>query len=333
MKYLAISALLITQLTHAQSSKPEWVLETGKAAWQARDSQGELVYKSKLWILGGWFNSKEAPPRDVWSSSDGREWQQITSSAPWIHSDLPMSITFKNKMWMMGGWYNGRLEGHSAGNEVWSSKDGVNWKAETKQASWTPRAAAALVAFKGRMWILGGTENYYFGDDKSLKNDVWSSADGKNWKQETASAEWPPRAYHQAAVLNGKIYVFGGGNYVPQYKAYNDVWSSSDGIHWTQETASAPWHERIWFSAVTYRDRIWVLGGWSNNPYKNWPDVWYSKDGKNWTQFESSPAWKERHEPSVFVFQDKLWIAGGMVPPLTNDVWSLKIPEKWFGDD
>ena len=64
--------------------------------------------------------------------------------------------------------------------------------------------------------VTGGTENYYFGDEKSLKNDVWSSADGKTWKQETTDAGWYPRAYHQAAVLNGKMYVFGGGNYTPE---------------------------------------------------------------------------------------------------------------------
>lgn len=316
--------------TFAQTQKFDWVQETSKAPWPARDSQGEMVYKNQLWILGGWFNSFEAPPRDVWSSKNGKDWNKVTDAAPWIHSDLPMSIAFKGKMWMMGGWYKGRLEGHSASNEVWSSKDGANWKSETKNASWTPRTAAAIVEFKGKMWILGGIEDYYFGTAKSLKNDVWYSSDGKNWKQATASAGWSPRSYHQAAVLNGKIYVFGGGNYVPEYHANNDVWSSEDGINWTQVTEKAPWHERLWFSSVVYRDRIWVLGGWSNNPYKNWQDVWYSQDGANWTQLETGTSWKERHELSAYVFQDKLWVAGGMVPPLINDVWSLYIPKDWF---
>jgi hypothetical protein len=331
MKLLAsiLFFLNFTLIVHAQQ-QPVWIRETEKAAWQARDSQGELVYKKRLWIFGGWFTSNDAPPRDVWNSANGRDWHQISGCAPWIHSDLPMSITFRNKMWIMGGWYKGRLEGHSAGNEVWSSKNGFDWKSETRQASWTPRTAAAIVEFKGKMWILGGTENYYFGDSSSLKNDVWSSADGKNWKLETASAGWKPRAYHQATVLNNKIYVFGGGNYVPEYKAFNDVWSSDDGIHWTEETASAPWHGRIWFSSVIYRNHIWLLGGWSNNPYKNWNDVWYSKDGKNWKKFESTTVWRERHELSAYVFKDRIWVAGGMVPPLTNDVWSLKLPRGWL---
>ena len=161
-------------------------------------------------------------------------------------------------------------------------QDGVKWKAETKAASWSPRMAAAVVVFKGKLWLLGGTESYYFGDKKSLKNDVWYSSNGKDWKLATADAGWPPRAYHQATVLNGKIYVFGGGNYVPEYFALNDVWSSGNGAHWTKVLDAAPWHERIWFSSVVYRDRIWVMAGWSDNPYKNWSDVWYTKDGREW---------------------------------------------------
>lgn len=310
---------------------PDWTLETSAAAWQPRDSQGEVVHDGQLWIFGGWFGSYEAPPRDVWSSVDGKSWKLVTKSAPWTHSDLSMSITFKDRMWFMGGWYNGRLPGHSASNMVWSSQDGAEWKQETKAAGWSPRIAAGIVVFKGRMWILGGTENYYFGDKSSLKNDVWSSADGQNWERATADAGWAPRAYHQAAVLNGRMYVFGGGNYVPEYFDYNDVWSSADGVHWRRETQSAPWHGRLWFPAVTYRNRIWVLGGWSNNPSVNHGDVWYSANGRDWKQLKSNVMWKERHEHSAFVFRDRIWVAGGHARPLSNEVWSLHLPKTWDG--
>ena len=63
------------------------------------------------------------------------------------------------------------------------------------------------VVFRGRMWILGGTENYYFGDDASLKNDAWSSADGKDWRREPATAPSSPRAYHTAVAHNGTLWV------------------------------------------------------------------------------------------------------------------------------
>ena len=44
---------------------PDWVQVTEQAPWQPRDSQGEIVHNQQLWILGGWFQSYEAPPRDV----------------------------------------------------------------------------------------------------------------------------------------------------------------------------------------------------------------------------------------------------------------------------
>jgi hypothetical protein len=149
-------------------------------------------------------------------------------------------------------------------------------------------------------------------------------------RREVANAPWSPRAYHAAIVHDGKIWVLGGGNYVPRYHARNDVWSSSDGVHWERVAEHAPWSPRIWFSSVVYRDRMWVLGGWSNNPSKNWDDVWYSRDGKAWTKLRSNVVWKERHEHSTYVLQDKIWVAGGHAQPLSSEVWSIQVPRDWF---
>lgn len=309
---------------------PDWAKVTDQAGWQPRDSQGEVVFHDRLWVMGGWFDSFSSPPRDVWSTADGKTWELVQKTAAWKHSDLPMTTVFDGKMWLMGGWYNGRLKDHSASNEVWSSADGKDWKQATAKAAWSPRIAAGLVVFKGKMWLLGGTEDYYFGDDRSLKNDVWSSADGREWKQATANAGWSPRAYLQAVVHDGKMWVMGGGNYVPKYHAKNDVWYSEDGVTWTEATGKAPWHERLWFSAVTYRDRMWVLGGWSKGPDRNWGDVWYSQDGKTWAEYRSAVCWKARHEHSAFVWRDRLWVAGGHAQPLSSEVWSLEVPPEWF---
>src|SRR3982074_3526328 len=99
----------------------DWEQVTDQPGCQARDSSGELVYKDRLWLLGGWFDSFSPPPRDVWSSPDGKAWNLVTPEAPWKHSALPMTVVFNDRMWLLGGWYNGRLPGHSASNEVWSS--------------------------------------------------------------------------------------------------------------------------------------------------------------------------------------------------------------------
>ena len=332
---LVTASLLTPSLTTssavAQEPTVDWVRVAEKSAdsFTPRDSCGELVFRDRLWIFGGWVDSFKDPPRDVWNSADGKKWSRVTEAAAWKHSDFPMTVAFKDRMWVMGGWHGGRLPHASASNSVWSSTDGADWKLECEAAGWSPRMAGGIVAFKDRIWVLGGIQKYYFGDDNDLKNDVWSSTDGVKWEQATAAAPWSPRAYLGAVVHNGRIYVIAGGNYLPRYQAKNDVWSSDDGANWRLETDNAPFSPRVWFSAEVYRGHIWVLGGWSNGPSRNWNDVWYSPDGKNWKELKTKTIWAIRHEHSAYVFQDKLWVVGGHAAPLTNDVWQLDLPKDW----
>lgn len=307
-----------------------WVKVTEQAGWQPRDSAGEVVYGDRMWLFGGWFTSHLPCPRDVWSSPDGANWTLVQETAPWKHSDLPMTVTFDDRMWFMGGWYNGRLPGRSASNEVWSSTDGADWEQATGCAGWSPRIAAGVAVFQDKMWILGGIESYFFGDERSLRNDVWSSSDGRNWERATEDPGWSPRAYHQVVVHDGKLWAFGGGNYLPRHHALNDVWCSEDGVHWTEVTNAAPWAPRLWFSSVVYRDRMWVLGGWSKS-HGNFGDVWHSSDGRNWRQLKSEVIWKARHEHSAYVFRDRIWVAAGHASPLNSEVWSLELPRAWRG--
>lgn len=322
--------LLAGTVLRAEEKSPNWVKVSDKNGFTPRDSCGELVFQDKLWLMGGWVDSFKDPPRDIWTSKDGKDWTRVAETAPWKHSDFPMTLVYKDKIWVMGGWHGGRLAHASASNQVWSTPDGVNWKQETEAAAWSPRMAGGVCVFKDRMWLLGGIQKYYFGNDDDLKNDVWSSSDGVTWELATEKAPWSPRAYIVPVVLNGRIYVFAGGNYLPRYQVKNDVWSSEDGKNWRLEIEQAPWSGRIWYSAVAYRDRLWLLGGWSNNPSRNWNDVWTSKDGKTWAQFKTETVWKERHEHSTYVKDDKIYVVAGHAAPLQNDVWELFVPKEYF---
>ena len=327
---LALVAVMVSG-AHAAANEarrgPDWSLVNPRADWPARDSQGEFVYKDQLWILGGWFDAKMPNPRDVWKSRDGKVWTRTVGVAPWEHSDLSVALIHRDRMWFMGGR---KLPGKENSNKVWTSTDGAAWKLEG-QAGWCPRVSASFVVFKDRMWVLGGTEDFYDHSEAMVKNDVWSSADGTSWKLETPSAGWSKRAHAQAVVFDGKMWILGGGLWHPEHVAVNDVWCSADGAHWTQITPAAAWKPRLWFSAVVYRGRLWVLGGWSKEN-GNFGDVWFSKDGKDWTELKSNVIWKKRHEHSVVVFQDKLWLYGGYADALSSEVWTLQLPPDWPGN-
>lgn len=315
-------------MTRPAAHQPDWK-KIGHAGWTPRDSMGHAVFQNRLWVLGGWFDSWSACPRDVWSSPDGHHWDLVQAEAPWVHGDFPLTLVHDDRLWVMGGWYNGRLPDASAGHEVWCSRNGADWEPVTRGASWSPRVGAAAVSFAGKMWILGGVQDYYHGTPGDRKNDVWCSTDGHYWELVLDHAPWKPRAFHQAVVFQDHLWIFGGGNYVPEYEDFADVWRSPDGVHWTPVCAAAPWHARLWFSALVFRDCLWIMGGWSKEPFRDWNDVWTSRDGVMWHRLDTPTIWTGRHAQAGYVFQDALWIAGGLARPLDNEVWKLTLPAEW----
>ncbi|HCR18625.1 MAG TPA: galactose oxidase [Candidatus Latescibacteria bacterium] len=311
---------------HEQVKGPDWVLVNEKADWEARDSQGMMVFEDHMWIYGGWFTPQTPNPRDVWKSNDGINWTCTTEEALWVHGDFPATMPLNGKMWLMGGR---KLPGKENSNKVWSSPDGTEWTLETDDPGWCPRVSPSFVVFQDRMWLMAGTENFYQDDETTMKNDVWSTADGVNWRMETDNADWSKRTHAQACVFKDKMWIMGGGAWQPETIPLNDVWCSGDGVSWEQVTAAAPWTKRMWFQLEVYRDRMWLLGGW-NRDDGDFGDVWFTEDGENWTEMTHDVIWKNRHAPSSYVFDDRIWLCGGHARPLTSEVWSLEIPEAFF---
>jgi hypothetical protein len=131
-----------------------------------------------------------------------------------------------------------------------------------------------------------------------------------------------------SAVLHGRMWLLGGGTYdtpsAPQRRFYNDVWSSADGISWTQPVASAPWEPRQYHDVAVFDGRLWVMEGYAPSPTSdaqgNRNDVWHSADGVEWHELSGTP-WAPRHAASLFVYQNALWVVAGN--NMTPDVWKL----------
>ena len=307
-----------------------WQKLADSSDFRPRDSAGEYWFNNKIWIMGGWEDSFSPNPRDVWSFTRDSGWKLEAAAAPWTHGDLSGAIVHANRMWLLGGWANGRLANASASNEVWSSSDGTNWTRHPTPG-WEPRLGLSAASKDGKIWITGGTTSYYHGTPQSLRNDVWMSNDGGAWINVAIEAPWSRRAYHTAIVHEGNLVLMGGGNYTPTYFALNDVWSTEDGYRWKLLTSNAEWSPRIWFSAVSYRGYIWLIGGWSSDPYHNYNDVWYSRTGKSWALYKSNSEWSPRHEHSVVVSKDSLILIAGFDGRVRSDVWSLYLPDDWVG--
>jgi len=310
----------------AQGVPYKWTCLTEDAAFAGRDGAGALVFKDKMWLLGGWnpgdkVNFPDICNSEVWSSTDGANWELELLQAPWEGRHTAGYAVHRDKMWIVGGDCNQK---HYQ-NDVWNTADGVNWEFVNEHVPWAPRALHYTVVHAGKIWIMGGqTMPAFAGEDEKFYSDVWNTEDGVSWEKVADNVPWGPRGMIGAsAVFQNRIWVLGGGTYdtptTPERKFYNDVWSSADGVDWTCHTKAAAWRPRQYHEVAVFDDKLWVMEG-SIGRGGNQKDVWYSADGVDWHEVPNTP-WAPRHAASVFVYDNGLWMVAGnnMFP----DAWKL----------
>jgi hypothetical protein len=96
------------------------------------------------------------------------------------------------QMVLVGGW--GPSWPHVSHSEIWTSSDGQGWN-RLPDAPRGGRSTHHTVVFQNRMWVMAGQEISFVdeAENEVLYNDVWSSADGREWRLETGEAAWSPR--------------------------------------------------------------------------------------------------------------------------------------------
>ena len=337
--------------------------------WAPRAGLQAVELRNDLYVMGGRgpfsFESETRLFGDVWKSSDaGATW---TRTAQWEegHDESQMwrprayfgAVTHRGRMFVIGGqnfetmanpiFPDGCeflppdvpclpfIPASTFFDEVWSSKDGTTWAAETLDAPWPGRAGLSAVVHKGAIYVLGGSQ----GDDVStggggriLFDDVWMSRDGRHWEEVvTKGPKWAPRAGAAVVSKDGYIYVLGGERgfscgFDPSSPCqpatntlyFNDVWRSPDGVTWEEVTASAGWSPRPGHQCVVVLDQIICFGGYGEVPgvppiAANPMDIWVSKDGAAWTELmpPASPPWNAGSPADIKYDFDAVVISGG----------------------
>jgi hypothetical protein len=259
-------------------------------------------------------------PLDAMDGS-GACWERVAPfgsgafPAAWQPGKFPMGITpvvAFGSLWMVG----------EAG--AWSSGDGLTWTPHPK-ARWGDRIGEAVVFFRGQLWMFGGLDY----QSRAFLRDIWRSSDGEHWER-AGEAAWPARMSHTVVAFHDRLWLFGGGVHIAADRSpdgfVNDVWSSEDGLLWTQVTAAAPWPAMDYPQVQVFQDALYLLGGQGQG------EVWRSPDGAQWARLERQDGWVARFDHGTAVFDGRLWVYGGEpapraprqhgVPiPALNDVW------------
>jgi hypothetical protein len=306
------------------------------APWEGRDSGAAVVFKDKIWFIGGVNGTSRfispgnvdygnAPHfSDIWNTEDGKTWTQVLKTGPWKDRRSMSVEAFNNKLWLFAGW------GPEIGtkNDIWSSTDGINWTQEKKSANWPAREGQQVVVFKNKIWMMGGVK--YSGH--KLYNDVWSSSDGVNWTQETPAASWSPRWDFYLTAFDDKLWVINGMDFNDDVNngLLSDVWCSEDGVDWVLVTEKAPFTARQGGFATDYNGKLFVIGRLNTPLYGSGPnDIWYTENGTDWYKSNKDPLWTGREDFGAVVFKGDIWVFGGMDKDWVwqNDVWKSTFKE------
>jgi hypothetical protein len=243
-------------------------------------------------------------------ATGGAEWLTAVDPAPFPARYGSKTVAFAGKLWVIAGYEDRTGGGYLS--DIWSSPDGAHWTRVTDHAPFGPRYDHAVAVFNNRIWVIGGS---YSGP--KLK-DIWSSADGITWRQETASAPFPGRASPGVAVFGGKLWIMGGLTYQNGDKLLNDVWSTPDGVNWTQETANAAFPARARAGCAVFASKLWLVGGWMEGAVAG--GAWSSTNGKDWVLASSDPV-LDRQYPALLPFGGALWMLGGFPGAVSQDVY------------
>lgn len=191
-------------------------------------------------------------------------------------------------------------------------------------ATFSPRAEHQLVTYDGKLLLIGGYLGLRNFESPELKNDVWASSDGISWTEQTANAGFSARTGQKVVNFNHSLWLIGGNDRTVDYLIpgddngrKNDIWSSADGITWTQQLSRASFSPRTGHALVSFNNKLWVIGGDDKNGLKN--DIWSSSNGITWVRQTASAAFSARADHQVTVFNGKLWLIGGADK---NDIWS-----------
>lgn len=235
-----------------------WQLHSSSAPWGIRQEMGTVVMDGKLYVMGGLRAG--AVYNDVWVSENGTDWTQLTPAAPWTARSGFGCVSANNGIYVIGG-YNGI----TTDGQVWFSANGADW---TQTTSNLPgRSRFGCLVLNNVIYVIGGSPA---GTSASTSNTVFSSTDGGyTWNTLTTAAFVSARQRMACCVYANKLWAIGGATSAPAN--LTDVYSSSDGVTWTQNyssgfsggfnlAAAVSFSTPITTSTFRYPS-IWILGG------------------------------------------------------------------------
>ncbi|MEQ1604336.1 MAG: hypothetical protein ABL999_05655 [Pyrinomonadaceae bacterium] len=242
-------------------------------------------------------------------------WSNVTPAA-----NYPQGYNYP--VYSMGGWMV------ALNNGAWVSNDGRKWTKTLLPDSGLNSAYQKFVNFNGAIYALGSLTGNY--ERFAISTKILRTKDLNTWETLAETSNLPQRIFYGMTVFDEKMWMLGGYD-GKQY--HNDVWNSTDGVHWNQLVAKAPWSPRNVSVITVFNNKLWMFGGGvidgdtANNVNSN-KEVWLSEDGISWERVTTNLDKKWGGTPVVF--DGRLWLVGmNRGTAFASAVWMTDDGEHW----
>jgi N-acetylneuraminic acid mutarotase len=305
---LASLLLPIVQVPVANAGENEWT--TMSPMPTTRGGLGVAVVNGKIYAIGGVNNDTQLavneeydPTTDTWTNR---------APMPTARSGFAIAV-YQSKIYVIGGTVGtGENVAFTGVTEVYDPAKNT-W--ETKASMPTPRSDLGANVVNGTIYLIGGKE--YWGDGPLYHeldvNEAYDPA-SDSWTTET---QMPVPAFgYASAVVDGKIYVFGGARQLLEgfnnltsvsstqvFDAANHTWSSKANLPAAKSYAAAEATR-----GLTAPKRVYVVGGFDQVNYSNVVHV-YDTERNVWSSGSSMPT--ARGYLGLAVVDDVLYAIGG----------------------
>ncbi len=315
--HVTTTILIVTMLLPAFSypvrsvaSENEWT--TKKPMPIARGGFGVAVVNGKIYAIGGLNNDSNLTVNQVYDPA--MDFWRTRKPMPTPRSGCAVA-SYQGKIYVIGGTvgvttnlvseFTGAVEVYDPTTDTW----------ETKTPMPTPRADLHASVVDGKIYLIGGKERW---GEASLYHelDVNEVYDPTNDTWTTASPLPVPVFGYASAVVDGKIYVFGGARQIltgfndltsigstQVYDVKNDTWSNKASIPNAVSFAAA---EAT--GGLTAPQRVYLVGGFNQFGYSNTVSV-YDVERNRWGSAAAMPT--ARGYLTMAVVEDVLYAVGG----------------------
>lgn len=212
------------------------------------------------------------------------QWQKMTDAATFPKSYNFQLFAIKDTLWTL----------HPQG--TYFSVNGKDWNKTPLPHFIQNSAFLDFIDFKSAVYGLGtfrGNIEHY-----NMTSAIAKTSDFKNWEVITKESNLPRRFFYHPFVFDNKIWIIGGNDGKDDY---NDIWNSTDAVHWTKVKDNASFGKRANSQVVQLNGKLFLL----NN------DVWSSSDGINWTLVTPEIVkGQELFGYATVVYDNRIWLFG-----------------------